>query len=118
MNSYSVGDMVRFQGQSIVSARSLMEHMYRLANPLEEIKQIYREEGRETRTMGRHKFYAEIEAPKGYDETQQGFRWSPPVKTANDLEALRLWVTQYLLDNPTIERSQAALYQVVYTRLK
>ena len=109
MSSYSVGDIERFRGQSIVSTTSLLE---------QQIKQIHREEGRETRTMGRHKFYAEIEAPEGYDETQQGFRWSPPVKTANDLEALRLWVTQYLLDNPTIDRSQAALYQVVYTRLR
>ncbi len=101
MNSYSVGDMVRFREQSVVSAHTLRNYLPGLVNPLEEIKQIYREEGRETRTMGRHKFYAEIEAPEGYDETQQGFRWSPPVKTANDLEALRLWVTQYLLDNPT-----------------
>ena len=111
MNNFPLRDWSRMHEQSIVSRKTLRENIQFGTGIIYD--DIYTGETK----MARFRFQAEINPPEGYDETQQGFRWSTPFLGTNDLEAAKLWITQYILANPTTERSQAAIYQVTYRNM-
>ncbi len=89
--------------RSIISSKTLRETIAGIKDP------------NERETMSRFRYQAEIQAPEGYEEADQHYAWSVPFQTTNDLAAAELWITQYLLTNPSTKRSQAVIVEVTYT---
>ena len=87
--------------QSIISRQTLMEQMPMITGE----------------RMARFRYQAEINPPEGYDEDGTAFNWQTPYQPTNDLEAAKLWITQYLLANSSTKRSQAAIYEVTFRNM-
>ena len=105
--------VVRLKGQSVISAKTMRENMPWIENPANEQINIRQEKA----TGMQYKFRAQINAPEGYEEGRDSYRWTPPFKDTNDLEAAKLWITQMLLENGSYERDQAVVFEVTYTRV-
>ncbi len=109
-----MGEMTSWKDRSVVSAKTMRENMPWIENPAKERMQI-RLEGQATSMQ--FKFRAQINAPEGYEEDRDAYRWTPPFKDTNDLEAAQLWVTQMLLDNGSYERSQSQIFEITFTAI-